>query len=658
MSRIHARLGGLLALALFCASAQATINVTLLPSFDGTRNTKYPLGDKAPPADDCLTGWTCAHLGNGSSSFTELASDSISVTSTAPGGDDDGIGAVYKTFASESNRHIEARIDSVAGNPGDFSGGGIFMAGGTDFGNVYKSYDWWRKVGRVRCKTDVGGASEQGQIGATGVSLPYYVGFEYDAATNSQTCWESANGTTWVQIGGPVVHDFQSGIYGVFATSHDGTQSATTSISAIVQNTTLSFFDDPGSSLTDTPDYQDPVAGITVGTQTVVAAANSAALTSALANAQCGQTIQLSGATYAGNFTANKTCTNAASPLIIKGAASFASVATGAWTAEGRNTIVTGIDFNGSSVQFNCYGINNKFVGNKIRNYTGNKAIRTSESTKTGLTQCEIGYNVIGPFAGAIGSTHFGVKADTSSDSATVPTLVWVHHNDFNGHKDDGGNGNDTDFVEPGNSSHSWEHTFNAGWYFDSNLFRDYADCNKNAIDLKFSFTVIRRNTINNTCVSKFTTRIGSFNILDANYLNAGSAVGQILTQGQGNKVVCNSGSVRVQAGSSTYNHTGKINNVVPHDQSYQTLVAGNNGALVVGEQPNSSYSLPALETTIEDHTGSVDLASGLHTGTADRRNDPSSYKCVDAVQLTTSDVGPGALSVASSQYLNARGLN
>ncbi len=257
MTRI-ARLGGLLALV-FSHIAFGAINLTptLVQNLDGTRNTKYPLGDKPTGGGDtCVSGWTCGHLGNGSSSFDDQSADSTLITTVAPAGDDDGIGAVYKTFASESNRHIEARIDTIVGNAGSFSGGGIFMAEGTTFGTDYKTYCWWPQVGRVRFKSDVGGAGESSASGLTGQAIPRYVGSEYEAATNEQTCWESSDGATWVQVGIAVVNDFQAGIYGVFATSDDGTSSATTTISEIVQNTTLSFSEDPPAATIFEEDFE------------------------------------------------------------------------------------------------------------------------------------------------------------------------------------------------------------------------------------------------------------------------------------------------------------------------------------------------------------------------------------------------------------------
>jgi len=402
------------------------------------------------------------------------------------------------------------------------------------------------------------------------------------------------------------------------------------------------------TSGSDTPDYVDPVANVTLlGGRRIVNVSSGSSLVGAANDASCGDTLQLAPGNYTSNFEINRQCP-ANNPVIVRGAPGFGSVVNAQASLTGSRNIITGIDFNGGNARVQVYGVNNKLIGNKIRNWTTPKAVMTGGGA--GQREQEIAYNVIGPPGGPASAVRFGVKADTSSSSDTVPINVWVHHNDFNGFPD--GSKNDTDPMEPGNTSHAWANTFMAGWYIEDNLFRDYSDCHQNAIDMKFSGTVIRRNTVINDCIVKITARIGAYDIFESNYLDKG----EILTHGRGHKVVCNTGSIRVQAGEQDEDFTGKDHNDrVPHLRSYDVLVARNNGSVSVGHQPNSKYTRPAYGTTIEEQHGSVNF--GLQTNTRDNRNNPSSYRCEPAFRLNESQVGPVALGSSTQDYKGARGL-
>jgi hypothetical protein len=318
----------------------------------------------------------------------------------------------------------------------------------------------------------------------------------------------------------------------------------------------------------------------------------------------------------------------------------------------GARNIVTGIDFNGGSARVEVYGINNKFIGNKIRNWTSTRAIMTGNSP--GQTKQEISYNEIGPPGGPPTAIRFGVKSDTSSDPSTVPTNVWVHHNYFHGFPD--GNGNDTDAMEPGNSNYPFASSLASGWYIEDNLFSDMQDCNQALIDMKFGGSVMRRNTVTDSCNVKIQSRFGSNAIWESNYITDG----QIMVNGRGHKIVCNTitggSGIRVNAGEKEWDFSGKDEHGnSPHNRSLEVLVAGNTGPLVVGYQPNSNYDLQALDTIIESHNGSISLDH--EDRTIDNRNNASSYKCMPAVRLTTNEVGPGAVNAALPEYRAARGL-
>jgi hypothetical protein len=407
----------------------------------------------------------------------------------------------------------------------------------------------------------------------------------------------------------------------------------------------------PVAPTTDPSAYVDPVAGVTVGARNVVNAASSAALTAALDAADCGDTIQLGAGTYTGTFNVDLSCP-ANNPLILKGAASFASTINGTVVMTGARNIVTGINFSGGNAGADVYGVNNKFIGNKISGWTATRAITTGGSV--GQTQQEIAYNEIGPPGPAsAGEFRWGLKANTNGSSDTVPTNVWVHHNLLRDFPDSGGN---NDAMEPGESSYPFAPFFSAGWYIEENLFSGMKDCGQATIDMKLGGSVMRRNTIVNSCNVKIQSRFGSYAIWESNYITDG----QIMMNGRGHKVVCNTitggSGIRVNAGEAEWDFTGKDENGKnPHNRSYEVLVAKNIGPLFVGYQPDSRYSLAARDTTIEQHSGSISF--GLQENTRDNRNSPSNYACAPAVQLNSSQVGPVALSSASFAYKAARGL-
>ena len=367
----------------------------------------------------------------------------------------------------------------------------------------------------------------------------------------------------------------------------------------------------------ETPDYVDPVAGVALlGGRTTVNVSTAAQLTAALADAVAGQTIQLAAGTYSGNFSLTKTVA-ANNPIIVRGAPNFASIATGAWSITGARQIVTGIDFDGEGARVSLLGINNKWVGNKFRNWTNGSGITIGDTPNQ--TGNEIAYNEIGPGGPVpVGGFRWGVKGSSDSTEASVAKNVWIHHNRFRDFtsQEAGRTAGRSDVLEPGETGKSsWVNTIVSGWYIEDNLFTNCQDGGQAALDMKYGGAVIRRNTVAPDSASvRLQIRFGANSVLESNYM----AVGILQANGRGHKIVCNYGTIRVNAGESEWN---VLDNT--HHRSLDTLVAKNTGSLVVGHAP-SGYTYPAQNTTIEDHTGSISF--GLETGTHDNRTSPSSY--------------------------------
>jgi hypothetical protein len=78
-------------------------------------------------------------------------------------------------------------------------------------------------------------------------------------------------------------------------------------------------------SNSDTPDYPDPLIGVTLQGGRTTVNVTPATLQNALNNAVAGQTIQLDADNYTAAYVINKTAP-ANNPIIIKGADNFTSV--------------------------------------------------------------------------------------------------------------------------------------------------------------------------------------------------------------------------------------------------------------------------------------------------------------------------------------------
>lgn len=407
--------------------------------------------------------------------------------------------------------------------------------------------------------------------------------------------------------------------------------------------------------LSDTPDYVDPIDGVTRVNQTTVTltttgTAGTAELNAAIAAATNGTTIQLLAGTYPGAVTLNKDF-SAANALIIKGAANFASIATGTWTVTGARQIVTGIDFDASTVRINLRGMNNHIVGNKFRRWTTSGVISVGNNNTDARYYNEVAYNEIGPCGIVNDTTSFrwGIKGSSGTAEASVAKHTWVHHNWFRDYNV-GSSNRRGDAIEAGETGNvSWANTLVSGWYVEDNVITNAQLVGEALFDIKYGGSVIRRNTVDAASSDcKIQARMGTNSILESNYM----ASGVVQSSGQGHKLVGNFGQVRVLAGEDEYNVT--TSNL--HHRSYQVLAAKNVGTLRVGYVASSSYILPALDTTIEEQASGVTL--DFETGTVDRRNSPASYQCTPAVAKTSTDVGPSAIAtVASVAYKAARGL-
>jgi hypothetical protein len=414
------------------------------------------------------------------------------------------------------------------------------------------------------------------------------------------------------------------------------------------------------TTLSDTPDYNDPVAGITLlGGRNIVSVSSDAQLTSALSAATAGDTIQLDPGTYAGTYTLEATSTGN-NPVIVKGADNFASVFTGQFRLGGAKNIVTGLMFNGENANLQIYGDNCKFIGNKM---TGRKGNMIGPKESDPGSHCEIAYNEFyspGAWNGTYPPTEFrmAVRFTTGGNGqwATVHQDGWLHHNyvhDFP-QKPDPTNyhSGQSDAFELGEAAYDWNQN-KWNWYVEDNVIQRHLQSGQSSIiDIKAAGVVCRRNTALDSQNIRIDNRLGGQCIIESNWC------GSIHVHSIDNIIVGNrvTGNIALTAGDTTYNGTQAGSTT--HQQCVDTLVTGNIGLLDVGRYfGQGDQTFPALNTIIEAHTGGVQLTGS--SGEVDNRNVfPSSRNFIPAVQGSVSDVGPDAIANASAAYKAARGLD
>jgi hypothetical protein len=278
---------------------------------------------------------------------------------------------------------------------------------------------------------------------------------------------------------------------------------------------------------------------------------------------------------------------------------------------------------------------------------------------------CEIAYNEFySPAAWGVDCDNQtgivfrqAIKMNTRGDGdngASVHKGAWIHHNyfhDWPGKPCSNWGSGDADMIEPGESNYDWTSSTISGWYIERNLIERALQAGNAIFDMKVGGIVARYNTVQNSASNVgLNIRFGSNTIVESNWMEHGGTV----VHGGDHKVVCNAygdgSGVRLHAGDVEWN--SEVNS---HPRARNVLVTSNHGGLKIGHAPNSSYDLPVQDTIVEDHNGPVNMVSGLHTGTIDNRDQPSSYSCTQAFQLNSGQVGPAALNRASASYLMCR---
>ena len=400
----------------------------------------------------------------------------------------------------------------------------------------------------------------------------------------------------------------------------------------------------------DTPDYQDPLATCSgLEGRRVVSVGTATALQQTMTNASCGDTIRLAPGTYDATYAINTVCPMT-SPVIVEGAANFASTVTTGFTMNGARTIVKGINFSGPSARVFLGGTNNKVIANRFTDW------RDIAVTAITGNQGEIAYNEFSRphpwLASEVGSYPYRAGIRTAEkDPSTFHFNTWVHHNyfhDFPAKPDPGDySSGQSDAMEVCESGRSSTASMLTGWYVESNLIERHMQ-GHGIIDFKCGGNVVRFNTVLDSPGGRIDARAGSYDIFESNWMeNSGGST----IHGGHNKVVGNyvrGGQIVVMAGEFEWNLAGG-----GYPRAFDTLLAGNDASgLLIGKTYTSSSVYPALDTTIEANVGAQPVL-GLQENTIIRPSTSARFSA--PFKLTSDRVGPAALSRASSAYLTCR---
>jgi hypothetical protein len=632
-----------------------------------------------PPAGDPPAPWTEEQIDGGSLTFTcDLTYDAGEWTFETEGGQffgtaDDGCVAAT---AVEGDWTLTLRItdsdidgDPVSAKP--FLGARQSLDG--DASNIHCGV---RGATGRRCyeRANVGGSTTTYYTDATTTTFPKCFKFEVDADNQSARGYQSSNCSDYDSMDERELSWLGSAHYVVFGATPNDSGDLGLTLDAVFDTVSLDTstpvnHGTPTEPESETPDYEDPVEGVThIGGRTASGAANISAWQTAGTTVPCGRTVTLGATSFSGNVTWDRDCP-ADNPAILQGASNFTSVYTsGTLDITGANNIVRGVFFSGGKIKLR--GTNNKVLANKITNWADVAIQIGNNNDPTPGTQGEIAYNECyspAPYSGSAVQFRMCIRLNTSSDPNTVHTDFWVHHNHFHDFPDhpipnDFGSGQ-ADTREYGESNYGFSSTLLAGGYDEYNLAEDLLQDGEAAVDVKLGGVVVRRNTFRDGVDVRVDARVGTNVKIEENWFEEGGTT----VHSANNRVVCNvydgdvdvatvGEGIVVMSGNIDWNGAG-----TQHQRAQDTLIAKNTGKLKVGDRPNpssssyASYIFPSLRTTIEQHTG--DETYDFHSETVDNSGSASDAVCTIATEMNVSQVGPSAITSASAGYKAARGF-
>jgi hypothetical protein len=263
-------------------------------------------------------------------------------------------------------------------------------------------------------------------------------------------------------------------------------------------------------------------------------------------------------------------------------------------------------------------------------------------------------------------SLRIAIRTGESSTGEFMPTDTWVHHNLFRDFPDKPNPPNyssgQNDALEWGETVRPFTPAFSTRLYFEFNMIlrclSGQGGPGVGFVDLKTGGgSVCRYNTWKesyNKLAQRGPTLLGI--TFESNYFDGTNSTAMSI-HGCGNRIignVCNGSRIDLVSGQ------GPCGELPPasrndHATCNAAVVAGNEASVRVGPHYGPSPYVPATNTLIEQHTGTVTLQD--ETGTINNSGQPTSINFAPAVALTESQVGPAGLALAPASYKVVRGL-
>lgn len=225
---------------LLALSANAGISVKVSVGAGGKIDTGNRDGGDIAGAS-CST-LTCISLGDADGSIDE-GSGATEFDFSASGTNDlDNIDLGHANIAS-GDIQVIAEINPFTGYTENFSFAGVFIREGVSGGEWFAQCGW-PNIGQAKFKTGTAGSTTS-QGGATGQFLARYLAITHDDSANETSCWESSDNVDWFEVGTAVSRNVSYPLYyGLWATSHDASETTNVSFENVDFSTTLTITDD------------------------------------------------------------------------------------------------------------------------------------------------------------------------------------------------------------------------------------------------------------------------------------------------------------------------------------------------------------------------------------------------------------------------------
>ena len=406
-------------------------------------------------------------------------------------------------------------------------------------------------------------------------------------------------------------------------TINDGARSASSLISVAVAAAAVSAPSTPPSPSTP----QNDSGVVLPSAQRTVTVANQSQLDSALAAAVAGDHIVLANGSYSGPGNWTKSGTQA-SPIVVRAANLLGARITGSFNPNGSDLILHGLDFQAAAVN-----VGNSVQSNRVKLWrcrwrdmapSITIALRTYKCADLDVAYCEwVNWGGRGiAFGPAAGTRRPRVRRCLFRDTPV--------------------------------SYENSREAIQAGFGFADRPvdleavieFCRFVNWNTDdeTVSIKSSSNILRQLSFENNH-GRLGNRLGLNNLYEAVTFKGSTG---IRIHDKGNRILgCDvtqaSQGLRITTGNHDADTVLNTSSTPSHPNAINAHVAGCAGTLTIAHA-FSGQTIQARNTRVRQHSGSVTLVSGTHTGTDSQPNVTETlYSWASRIWLTNAEVGPNA---------------